>query len=333
MKKYLSFIYLSIICFANYFGLIYLKYTLNNFSIFEFNIASFGNFIYVINFAATFIFLLLLKIKNNSLYNKNIIQIYGIVFLSIVVFFLLVISINNNSYWQTKYLWGYPIKRISIAFLFTANFWLLLYLLFVAVLFNFASGIYVYLKSFAYSSLFIGSILIISFFYSLTFVNSNLGTEKHDLGVVLGAAVWKGDKPSPILLGRIHKAYDLYKSNNLKRILVIGGNAPGELTEAEVSYRNLLKLGVKKEDIKIEKNTSTTVEQVKYIKINEFLSGSEKIIIISDQFHLKRVLEICKFFNIKAIGIASDTKYVFKKLLFYRVRESVALLLFWLFAI
>jgi len=253
--------------------------------------------------------------------------------ISIVVFILLIISINIKEIWGNKLLWGYPIKRISIAIFFTINYYVLLYLLFVVLLMNFTSGFYVYIKSIGYSTIIVSFILIASFIYALTYSNHDLKEKKYDIGVVLGAAVWKGNKPSPILTGRIKKAAELYKQNRLKKILVTGGNAPGELTEAEVSYNRLINLGVKKEDLIIEKTTSTTVEQVKYIKNTIFLSGKEKIIIISDQFHLKRVLEICKFFNINAIGIASDTKYVFKKLLFYRVRESIALSLFWLFAI
>ncbi len=333
MKKYLGFIYLIIITFANYFGIVFLKYYLNDFSIFEFNITSFGNLIFVFNFLLTVIFILILLIKKYSLIYKNIKQLYIIAFLAIITYLLLLFSLNSEIFVGRKYLWGYPLKRISIAILFISNFWFLLYLLFVVFLMNFYSGIYIYLRSLAYSTLFICVVLIISFLYSLTFSSHKLNNEEHDLGVILGAAVWKGNKPSPILAGRIFKTAELYKTKKIKKVLVTGGNAPGELTEAEVSYINLLKLGVRKEDIKIEMSTSTTAEQVKYIKNNIYLIGNEKIIIISDQFHLKRVLEICKFFNIKAIGIASNTKYVFKKLLFYRVRESVALLLFWLFAI
>jgi vancomycin permeability regulator SanA len=333
MKKYIGIIYLTIAIFADYFGLVFLKYYLNDFSIFEFNITSFGNLIFTICFISTVIFIILLSIKRFTLLNKNIKQLYFVVLLLVTSYLVLLYVINSNVFEGSKYLWGYPLRRILTAILFSANFWLLLYVLSVLFLMNFNSGVYIYLKSLAYSSIIIILILILSFIYTLTFTDAGNIEEKNDLAVILGAAVWKGNVPSPILYGRIVKAAELYKDKKIKKILVTGGNAPGELTEAEVSYRNLIKLGVKREDIKIEMNTATTVDQVKYLKKYEYLQGNEKIIIISDQFHLKRVLEICKFFNIKASGIASNTKYVFKKLLFYRVRESVALLLFWLFAI
>ena len=93
-------------------------------------------------------------------------------------------------------------------------------------------------------------------------------------------------------------------------------------------------MGVKKHLLAIEETTTTTTEQIKFIKKNLVkIQGNYSVIIISDQFHLTRVLEICKFFDVKAIGIASDYSLKWERLLYYRFRESIALLFFWLFAI
>ena len=126
----------------------------------------------------------------------------------------------------------------------------------------------------------------------------------------------------------------MYESGKIKKIHVTGSNAPGEISEAEAARNYLIELGISKKDILFESVTSTTSEQIKFIK-NELVKkqGMNKILIISDQFHLKRVLEMCRFFNVKAEGIESGYKLNWKKLLYYRLRDSIGLLLFWLFAI
>jgi membrane protease YdiL (CAAX protease family) len=58
-----------------------------------------------------------------------------------------------------------------------------------------------------------------------------------DAGTVLGAAVWGGNRPSPVLRERINKGYELYSYGIIKNIILTGGGAPGEMTEAEVSTK------------------------------------------------------------------------------------------------
>ncbi len=84
----------------------------------------------------------------------------------------------------------------------------------------------------------------------------------------------------------------------------------------------------------IEEKTSTTAEQIKFIRNN--LSSNphfHSILIISDQFHLARVMQMCNFFGVKAIGIQSDYHLNWEKLLYYRLRETIGLINFWIFAL
>ena len=156
-------------------------------------------------------------------------------------------------------------------------------------------------------------------------------TEKeYDYGCIPGAAVWKKNKPSPIFEARIRKALELYRKNYYKKIILTGGNAPGEISEAEAAQKYLVNLGVNKKDIILEKETSTTSEQIKYLK--KYFSN-KKILIVSDGFHLSRITQIAKFFNLKVEGVSSDYTMTLEKAIYYRTRETVALLMFWLFAI
>ena len=123
---------------------------------------------------------------------------------------------------------------------------------------------------------------------------------EYDAGVILGAAVWSGDKPSPVFRERIKKGYELLKNGTVEFLVLTGGNAPNELTEAEVGKRELLKLGADPTRIVLEEHTSSTVEQILFIRDELTKQGWTSFVIISDQFHLKRALEICAFNNIKA---------------------------------
>src|SRR5664280_3415396 len=86
------------------------------------------------------------------------------------------------------------------------------------------------------------------------------------VAVVLGAAVWSNNVPSPMLASRAEKAYELYKMGYVNKIQVTGGNAPGELSEAEVASLYLKQRGVDANDIWIEKKSTNTAEQVRYVK-------------------------------------------------------------------
>lgn len=158
--------------------------------------------------------------------------------------------------------------------------------------------------------------------------------QEYDAGVILGAAVWSGDRPSPVLRERINKGYDLLKNGNAQFLVLTGGNAPNELPEAEVARRELLKQGVDPTRIVTETHTSSTLEQILYIRDQlEKKQGWHSFIIISDQFHLKRALEICDFNNIDAIGVSSESPLGPQNLAQYHLREGGALVLYWLFGI
>lgn len=155
-----------------------------------------------------------------------------------------------------------------------------------------------------------------------------------DAGTVLGAAVWGGNRPSPVLRERINKGYELYNANIIKNIILTGGGAPGEMTEAEVSKNELLKKGVPERNIFIENKSNSTLEQIRYLNSNLYQKNDWKeIVLISDNFHLLRTKQICKFFGINAYTVASDTPLSSESTFNFCIKESFAVILFWLFGI
>jgi uncharacterized SAM-binding protein YcdF (DUF218 family) len=162
-------------------------------------------------------------------------------------------------------------------------------------------------------------------------INNN---QKLDAGVVLGAAVWGGNRPSPVLRERINKSTELYKAGLIKNIILTGGGAPGEMTEAEVSKNELLKKGVNESNIFVENKSNSTLEQMTYINQNFYKKNNWKeIAIITDNFHLFRSKQISSFFGMNVKTVASDTPLSTESTFYYSLKESFAIVLFWLFGI
>lgn len=173
-------------------------------------------------------------------------------------------------------------------------------------------------------------------FFFPTYSNlSEIQSFNADAGVIFGAAVWRqhnlGDRPSPTLRERIDLGSELLSAGAIPRIVVTGASAPGELAEAEIAKRELVRRGVDPSNIIEEDQSHTTFEQVRYMQDELYQKqGWQRFVIISDQYHLARVCEMCKFVGIAAIGSPSHIHQPFQDILYYRIRESMALLEYWL---
>jgi vancomycin permeability regulator SanA len=227
-------------------------------------------------------------------------------------------------------------KAASIAYLFIRSSYIALLLPRKEYNFSRISGALRVLKNallvFLSASVFT---FIFSFTYELSSNFEELRRFDADAGVILGAAVWhgaeKGDRPSPTLLERIKLGEQLIKQNIVPKIVTTGSNSPGEKAEGEIAKIEMIKRGTEESKIVAETNTRSTLEQVLYLR-NELAikQGWQKFIVISDQYHLARAIEMCKFNGIDAIGSPSGIKQPFLDLAYYRLRESVALLAYWI---
>lgn len=158
--------------------------------------------------------------------------------------------------------------------------------------------------------------------------------KRADAGVILGAAVWGGNRPSPVLRERINKGYELYSKKIVPQLILTGGGSPNEMTEAEVAKNELKKFGVPEKDLIVEDKSNSTVEQIRFVRDKYYGRLKwNKIVIISDKFHLLRAKEISAFNNLDADGIATETPLSSEGTINFCIKESVALFFFWLFGI
>jgi uncharacterized SAM-binding protein YcdF (DUF218 family) len=183
-----------------------------------------------------------------------------------------------------------------------------------------------------------GFMFMIAFLYGFFFPsyskNSEVMAFHPDAGVIFGAAVWSrnglGERPSPTLRERIALGEELLASHAVTRLIVTGGSTLGKPAESEIARRELLRSGVDSSQIIEESASHSTFEQVLFLRDEVFKThGWNRFVIVSDQYHLARVCEMCKFNGLNVIGSPSHIHTPILDLAYYRFRESVALLEYW----
>lgn len=321
------------IVLLNLVFLFYLKYSHHHLLLSDFSFAKIGN---IINYTLSGLTIQGILI----LYFRKINVSIGSIHLLMVLLFLflvLAVVINFMSIPPKEYfLLSLSFLQVLIISAFSLFQFTQLFLMLFIWLIIFGVQNLIYLRALM-NSIFIGAGLLV---LTLIFINARplsqeiINHSKSTLAIVLGAAVWSDNKPSPTLASRVDKAIELYRQGKVNKIQLTGGNAPGELSEAEVSLKYILGKGIDRNDVWIEKSTTSTIEQVRFIKNNLMKEKQvNSVIVISDIYHLQRVREICRFYDVKADVAASDLKLKTDKIIFYQLRECIALLLFWLFAL
>jgi vancomycin permeability regulator SanA len=255
--------------------------------------------------------------------------------------FVSILSIHVNYPLPNIYVFDHPIRKVISGALFSFYGFLMFVFIFVLWLKIIGKNEMIYLRAVINSFILVMLLLGIAFYFIMQNKENNKKLRSYkgvnNIVVVLGAAVWPHNVPSPTLASRVDKAVSLYKKGIANKIQLTGSNAPGELSEAEVAYDYIKSLDtnkIKLSDVSLEQKTTTTAEQVRFIKNHLLKKGSKNnIIIVSDGYHLARVKEICKFYNINVQTSASNLNMSLDHRIFYTMRESVALVVFWFFAL
>ena len=103
---------------------------------------------------------------------------------------------------------------------------------------------------------------------------------------------------------RIDAAVRLYESGKVKKIIVSGDNGTMSYNETEDMREELLKRGIPAEDIVNDHAGFRTLDSVVRAKS---VFGQDKIIVVSQRFHVQRAIFIAKAHDIEAYGfIAKD---------------------------
>jgi vancomycin permeability regulator SanA len=325
-----------LILLLNLLFLLYIKYENQGLPVSRFNLFYLGNILNIFFGFAAILGIILFALSKKSAFSPLFMLIFAILLSSSLV--VAAMSTRVSLPLPNVYFLDHPLQKIAEGLFF--SFYQYLLFLFIAIIwFNLVGR-----RELIILRSIVNSAALVLLLLAATFVYINLKKyegkkfapvkNSTNVAVVLGAAVWPHNSPSPSLAARADKAVELYRKGTVNKIQVTGSNTPGDMSEADVAFYYIKLSDIDTSEIWRESNTTSTAEQIRFIR-DQICTKKNigRIIIVSDSYHLTRVHEVCKFYKIRSELAASDLKLNFQHNLYYKMKESIALLVFWLFAL
>ena len=125
-----------------------------------------------------------------------------------------------------------------------------------------------------------------------------------DCIIVLGAGVW-GENPSPMLEDRLLEGIKLYENNVAPKIIMTGDHGREEYDEVNVMKKFAMEKGVPSGDIFMDHAGFSTYESLYRAKE---IFEADKVVIVTQEYHLYRALHIANQLGIEAYGVNSDPR-------------------------
>lgn len=125
------------------------------------------------------------------------------------------------------------------------------------------------------------------------------------VALVLGAGI-RGDEPSRLLARRLDLAVELFRTGKAKVLLVSGDNSSPDYNEPDVMRRYLVDHGVPERQIVADYAGFSTWDSC--VRARRIF-GVDKVIVVSQQFHMRRALALCDAAGLDAYGVADDSMH------------------------
>ncbi len=129
--------------------------------------------------------------------------------------------------------------------------------------------------------------------------------EDIDCILVLGCLVRSDGTPSDMLADRLQTGIELYFSGNGTKLLMSGDHGQAEYDEVNAMKNFALSLGVPSDDIFMDHAGFSTYESIYRAKE---IFGADKIVVITQGYHLNRALYIAERLGIEAFGVSADIR-------------------------
>lgn len=166
-------------------------------------------------------------------------------------------------------------------------------------------------------------LLIINFYVVLSTKKKiveidSLPAEDYDCILILGAGI-RRNSPSPMLEDRLLTGIDIYNQKISDKILVSGDHTKKDYDEVNVMKNYLKESGIPSEKIFMDHAGMSTYDSIYRAKK---IFKAEKIIVVTQEYHLYRALYIANSLGVDAYGIpankrayAGQTKRDFREIL------------------
>jgi vancomycin permeability regulator SanA len=124
-----------------------------------------------------------------------------------------------------------------------------------------------------------------------------------DCILVLGCLVRSDGSPSDMLSDRLEIGVELYEAGVAPKLLMSGDHGKVEYNEVGAMKKYATDNGVPSADVFMDHAGFSTYESMYRAKE---IFGADKIIIVSQSYHLYRAIYIARSLGIEAYGVASD---------------------------
>lgn len=147
------------------------------------------------------------------------------------------------------------------------------------------------------------------------------------VAVIFGARIYSDGRLSAMLADRVATGAELYHAGKVNVLLMTGDNRFVDYNEPEAMRQHALALGVPDEAIVLDYAGRRSYDSC--YRARDIFQVDE-IIVVSQAFHLDRVLMLCNGLGIEAVGVAADYQrplgYSRVSLTYSRLREIPATL-------
>lgn len=141
-----------------------------------------------------------------------------------------------------------------------------------------------------------------------------------DAIIVLGAAVWNGTTPSPMLQDRLDCGIKLYGQGTAPKMLMSGDHGDLYYNEVGAMLKYATDHGVPAEDIFLDHAGFSTYESLYRAK---YIFGAESVIICTQTYHLYRAMYIGDMLGLEVYGVPAETRE-YAGQMYYNLREFAA---------
>jgi vancomycin permeability regulator SanA len=129
--------------------------------------------------------------------------------------------------------------------------------------------------------------------------------EEVDCILILGAGVWEGGRPSPMLEDRLLQGIELYETGISDKLLMSGDHGRKDYDEVNVMKQFAIDAGVPSEDIFMDHAGFSTYESM-YRARDIF--EADKVLLVTQGYHLYRAIYVAEELGLEVYGIASDPR-------------------------
>lgn len=155
-------------------------------------------------------------------------------------------------------------------------------------------------------------------------IKTNSTIEPMPVVMVPGAGLLHDGTPSLPLRDRLDAAATLYRDGVVKKILLTGDNRFENYNEPGAMYAYLTSKGIPEDDLVLDYAGRRTYDSCYRAKA---IFGQEKLIVVTQPYHLPRAVFLCDELGIETQGFAvNQSGYLRHRFLFWNFREVFATL-------